>query len=280
MSDAPDPVAAIVRDGDFGAYAATLFAPAAARPHLLALYAFDIELARVRDLVSDPMVGELRLQWWRDAVENPERADVLAHPVAHALHEAAAYGKLPTDALTGLIDARIDDLYDDPIPSLAALEARLGAAASVRLRLATLIAAAGRDPGGAAVAGFGGVAQGIVRLLRRLPADAARGQLLLPVDRMGAHGAARDDALSGRSTQELAAVRDELLRHARLRLHEARGAFSEMDPEGAPAVLALSLVEPDIAALEKAPLFAPPPPRTHWRTLLRLWRTSRRTPPF
>lgn len=280
-ASADDPVSSLVRSADFGRWAATLFAPAEARPHLLALYAFDIELARVRDLVSEPMPGELRLQWWRDALENPERADAASHPTARALEGAIARGRLPRGALLDIVDARVDDLYDDPPPTLEALEARLGATASAVLRLACLVAAAGKDPGGAEVAGFGGVAQGLVRMLASLPRHAARGQLLLPLDRMAALGAAREDVVSGRPTAALAAVAAELRGLASRRLAEARAAFAAIDPVAAPALLPLALVEQGLARLARAPTpLAPPAEPARWRTLLRLWRASRRAPPF
>lgn len=276
-----DPVATIVREADFARYAASLFAPAEARPHLLALYAFDAELARVRDIVSEPLPGELRLQWWRDALENPERADVVSHPVARALHAAAEYGRLPTEALLGLIDARLDDLYDDPVPTLTDLEARLGSTTSVVIRLASLIATGGRDPGGTDVAGLGGVADGIVRMLRSLPRQAARGQILLPADRMAACGVSRERLLAGQAEPGLKTLVSELCRHARRRLSEAREASRDLDPAAAPAVLFLALVDPALARLERAsdPLRGSPDP-ARWRSLLKLWRASRRQPPF
>lgn len=278
---APDPVTSLVREADFGRYAASLFAPAEVRRHLLALYAFDIELARVRDLVSEPMPGELRLQWWRDALESPERADAISHPVARALEGAIAFGRLPRAALTGLVDARTDDLYDDPIPTMEALEARLGATCSAVLRLAALVAARGRDPGGAEVAGFGGVAQGIARLLRQFPKQVARGQILLPVDLMARHGATVEGVTSGGPGAELALALADLAAHASERLSDARAAYSAFDPAAAPAMLPLALVAPELDRLGSAkdPFRAPAEP-ARWRALIRLWRASRNTPPF
>jgi phytoene synthase len=276
-----DPVATLVRSEDFDRYAATLFAPARARPHLLALYAFDIEIGRVRDLVSEPMPGELRLQWWRDALEDPERADAVSHPVARALEGAIAYGRLPRGTLLDVIDARTDDLYDDPVPSLSELEGRLGATHSRVLRLASLIAAGGDDPGGAEAAGFGGVAQGLARLMGRLPRDLARGRVLLPVDRMASHGVDRERLLSGVATEGGRALLSELVDHADRRLVEAREAFEALAPAAAPAFLALAGVEPALERLRAArdPL-RPASEIAPWRRLLRLWRMSRRTPPF
>lgn len=280
MSPAPtDPVASLVREADFGRYAASLYAPIDVRPHLLALYAFDIETSRVRDLVSEPMPGELRLQWWRDALEDPSRADANSHPVARALEAAIAFGRLPREALIAMIDARTDDLYDDPVDTTEALEARLGATDSACLRLASLIVARGEDPGGADVSGLGGVAWGLVRRLAALPRQAARGQILLPVERMAAHGVSRDELLSGRASDGLSAVVDELRRHARRRLAEARRTWPELVGAAGPAFLPLALVELELAALERSPPLAPvTPPR--WRMLWRLWRMSRRAPPF
>ncbi|WP_020178468.1 squalene/phytoene synthase family protein [Methylopila sp. M107] len=281
MASPPDPVSSLVREAAFGRYAAALFAPAEARPHLLALYAFDAELSRVRDLVSEPLPGELRLQWWRDALENPERADVVSHPVARALLAAAAYGNLPREALLGLIDARIDDLYDDPVPTIQDLEARLGATASAVIRLASLIAAGGRDPGGAEVAGFGGVADGIARMLSALPRQAARGQILLPADLMASHGVTREALTGGTASTGLTELVSELCGHARRRLMEARGAWRELDPAAGSAVLPLALVAPALDRLERAKaLLRGSPEPARWRTLLTLWRASRREPPF
>ena len=58
----------LIREGDPDRYFATLFAPVALRPHLFALYAFSLTVARVREAAANPMAGEIRLQWWRDAI--------------------------------------------------------------------------------------------------------------------------------------------------------------------------------------------------------------------
>ena len=58
--------AELVRAHDFIRYASTLFVPAAQRRALLAIYAFNVEISRVREQVSQPLPGEMRLQWWSD----------------------------------------------------------------------------------------------------------------------------------------------------------------------------------------------------------------------
>ena len=111
-----------VREADPDRYWASLFAPADKRPHLYALHAFNFEIARVRESVREAMVGEIRLQWWRDALQGEARGDVRANPVAAALDDTIVKFRLPRQALVNLIDARIFDLYEDPMPSLNDLE--------------------------------------------------------------------------------------------------------------------------------------------------------------
>ncbi len=65
--------AALVREADRDRYLATLFAPADRRGALFSLYAFDIEISRIRDVAHEPMPGEIRLQWWREVLEGEAR---------------------------------------------------------------------------------------------------------------------------------------------------------------------------------------------------------------
>jgi phytoene synthase len=147
---------ALVRESDRDRYLATLLTPSRYHDALFALYAFNLEIARVRDLVSQPLLGEIRYQWWRDALAQEGGADARSNPVGGALLDASARYRLPREALIGLIDARVFDLYDDPMPSLTDLEAYCGATSSALMRLASLVLADGADPGGADAAGHAG----------------------------------------------------------------------------------------------------------------------------
>ncbi len=112
----------LVRRADRDRWLSTLFAPAEHRTALLALYAFNVEVARVRAAAHEPLAGEIRLQWWRDVMAGEGRGEVEANPVAAALRRAIAHYHLPADRLDAIIVARRFDLYDDPMPTLAALE--------------------------------------------------------------------------------------------------------------------------------------------------------------
>ncbi|TXM91517.1 hypothetical protein FV223_14925, partial [Methylobacterium sp. WL116] len=188
----------LVRAGDPDRYFATLFAPQAFRPHLFALYAFSLTVARVREAASNPMAGEIRLQWWRDALQGEARGDVKANPVAAALLDVIVARRLGRQPFVDLIDARVFDLYDDPMPRLNDLEGYCGETASALFRLASLILCDGTEPSGAAAAGHAGVAYGITGLLRAMPWHARAGQVYLPADVFRSHGVTREDIVTGR----------------------------------------------------------------------------------
>src|SRR5450432_2839646 len=113
MQDAFAHCEALVRTADKDRFLAALFAPAEHRGALHALYAFNIEIARVREIIREPLAGEIRLQWWSDAIAGKAAGDAQANPVAAALLDAAARYRLPAGLLTALIAARRFDLYND-----------------------------------------------------------------------------------------------------------------------------------------------------------------------
>ena len=128
-----------VRVADRDRYLAALYAPEDKRPALLALYAFNAEIAGIRDRVSEPMPGEIRLQWWRDVIASGDLDAGSGHPVATALVAAIATHKLPRAAFDNYLEARIFDLYDDPMPSRTDLEGYCGETASAIIQLAALV---------------------------------------------------------------------------------------------------------------------------------------------
>jgi phytoene synthase len=269
---------ALLRERDPDRYYASLFAPAEKRPHLFALYAFSTEVARVRDAVSNPMPGEIRLQWWRDAIEGNARGDALANPVAAALDDTVTRFRLPRAALLDLIDARVFDLYDDPMPSTGDLEGYLGETSSALIRLASLILADGEDPGGAEAAGHAGLAFGITGLLRALPWHARHGQVYMPKDILERHGVTREDIVLGRGgpgfRAALGEMRD-LARAHRARLHDLRGTVAK---PVAPAFLPVALQSGYLAEMQRPGYdpFATVIGRPGWRKLITLWRAARR----
>src|ERR1700688_3294173 len=119
MQDAFAHCEALARAADRDRFLAALFAPAEHRGALHALYAFNIEIARVREIIREPLAGEIRLQWWSDAIAGKAAGDVGSNPVAAALLAVVARYRLPSELLTELIAARRFDLYNDPMATLA-----------------------------------------------------------------------------------------------------------------------------------------------------------------
>lgn len=269
---------ALVRDGDPDRYYATLFAPFGKRPALFALYAFNLEIARVREAVSDPLLGDIRLQWWRDALQGEARGDVKANPIAAALDETIVRFRLPRAALVNVIDARVFDLYDDPMPTIADLEGYCGETSSALIRLASLILADGGEPGGADATGHAGVAYAFAGLIRVFPWHARRGQVYLPADVLGRHGVTREDVVTGRGGPGLFSALAEMREAARDHLERARRLRATIRKDIGPALLPVALVPAYLREMERRDY---DPLRTilnipRWRRLWVLWRAARR----
>jgi 15-cis-phytoene synthase len=217
-----------VRQWDRDRYLATLFARDDQRSDLFALYAFDAEIARIPSLVSEPQVGEIRLQWWLDTIDAIFAEQAVDHPIAQALGAAIRKGRLPKEPLRNLVLARTNELYADPMPSLNDLEGYLGETKSAVIQMAAQILLEGKGQGLGTAAGLGGVAQGIAELLTRLPRLPHEGKHLLP------------------SSQDTPA----LVAHARARLSEARQHFASVPSEAWPAFLPLATTSARLNKLE------------------------------
>ena len=139
MQDAFAYCAELVRTNDRDRYLATLFAPEESRGALYALYAFNSEVARVREVAREPLPGEIRLQWWSDVLHGERSGEASANPVASALLVAIGRHHTASAKLIDLIDARRFDLYDEPMAGIADLEAYARQTSSVLFALAAQI---------------------------------------------------------------------------------------------------------------------------------------------
>ena len=216
----PTPCEAAVRRHDPDRYFATLFAPAALRPHLFALYAFNYEIARVGETVREPMMGEIRLQWWREAVEGARDGRPREHEVARALTQMFASAVLPLELFDAMIEARRNDLDPSPFADLAALEAYTDATSGNVMRLGARILGAGDRCDG--LASEAGIAYALAGLLQAIPYYAARGAVMLPRNMLEAEGLSRDDVLAGRDPDRLRPVIAAIAERARTKLAAAR----------------------------------------------------------
>ncbi|MGY3035827.1 phytoene synthase [Bradyrhizobium sp. USDA 4354] len=275
---APDSVAYcadLVRSHDFPRYAATLFVPAAERRALLALYAFNVEIVRVRDQVSQPLPGEIRLQWWTDMLSGHVHGSAEGNPVAAELLRAVRDFDLPVEPLSLLAEEHQFDLYNDPMPTMAALEGYLAATSSALFGLAARVL----GPTSEAVehiARHAGLAQGIVQVIANLPRHAAHRQLFLPQQVMERHNCSMEDVFAGKETSNLHAVLEQLAAEARQHMTAASSLLAQVTPSVRPAFLPLSQARADLKRLSRPgrnPFTLQPSSRL--RTLWTLWRASR-----
>ncbi|WP_296761894.1 squalene/phytoene synthase family protein, partial [Sediminimonas sp.] len=168
----------LVARGDPDRLLAVMATPPALRGRLFAIYGFNIEVARAPWVTSEPMIAEMRLQWWRDALDEiaaggAVRRHVVATPLSAVLDaEGAAL-------LDDLVAARRWDIYRDPFADLAAFEEYI-ARTSGNLLLVAARAVAPLDADATQVVRETGHAMGLANWFRAIPALEAAGRRPLP----------------------------------------------------------------------------------------------------
>jgi phytoene/squalene synthetase len=175
-----DPVgacAALVERGDPDRFLAVMAAPVPARGPLFVLYAFNLEVARAPWVTQEPVIAEMRLQWWRDAVAEAPAGARRAHEVAGPLADLIRSAGLQVEVMDRLILARRWDVDRDPFADAAAFSAYLDDTGG---GLAWLAARAlGADAQAEAAARDAGWAAGLAGFLRAVPELEARGRIPL-----------------------------------------------------------------------------------------------------
>jgi phytoene synthase len=239
-----------VRAHDTDRYLTALMAPRRVRGSLMALYAFNCELARIPGLVTEPALGEIRLQWWRDVLGHVDGKVTMAAPVADALGTAIATHDLPKPLLLGMIDARSADLDGGGFPDLPALKAYLYKSDGALFALSARILGADSAQAGRA-ANEAAVAFGLTNLMRVLPRDAAAGRVMLPLSMLDAHAIRPEQILAGKGDAELIPVLAELAGVARTARDTAFQQIAELKPSARRAFAPLELVESYLNVLEK-----------------------------
>ncbi len=247
--------AAQARRHDIDRYATALFAPAGARRALLALLAFNIEIARVREAVSEPMLGEIRLQWWREAIDGiyagAGAAAPRRHQVVAPLADAVARFGLSRAHFDRLIDARAFDLGDAPPAGMAALvdyaEATSSTLVWLGLEALAVTGEAAREAGRHV-----GIAWALTGLLRAAPFHARARRQYLPADLMTKEGARGGDLFALRPDPALARVAAGVAATAHHHLDAARALRPEVPRAALPALLPAVLADAYLKRMARA----------------------------
>jgi phytoene synthase len=258
--------AADVRARDRTAFLATLFAPEATRPALLALNAYRLELERVVDSIREPLAAEIRLQWWRDAIRGEGYGEGgAAVPLVEALRAAMTRYAWPADALCAMSEARIHDLYADPFADWDAFDGYAGEAYGTPIQLAAMalcVDALGAEDGHAAArsaatpAGWAGVAEAaadaataFVPRFRR-----ARAQVPAPAWRQATGTDLKTALESGQLPGGAAEAVRALVTHGERADEEMRRLAGSVAPQARAAFLTAFTARRRLAAVRRSPL--------------------------
>ena len=235
----------LVRRVDLDRYLSSLFAHAPLRTELNVLYAFNHEVAKTAETVTQPIAGQIRLQWWRDRIAELYRGVAVEHPVIQALSGVIASHSLPRDLFDEAIDARENDLDEAPFPTLESLEDYANATSGNLMRLAARIL--GADDTLDEHAGNLGIAYAITGLCRALPFHASRRRLMLPADRLVASGVSIEDVFAGTAGQRVRPLLEDMARRAQDLLTAQRG--QRIERSVLPALLPAAVVPLYLRAL-------------------------------
>ncbi|HVZ04275.1 squalene/phytoene synthase family protein [Hyphomicrobium sp.] len=245
-------------------YYAALFAPPAVRDDLIALAAFDGEISRIAPLVSDAMLGEIRISWWRDALlgDNSELG-LSGNPVLDQFADVMRRHTLSREDLACYLDAHVDALFADPPRDDAALNQSLRAIDGTPLAFALQILHGPLDAAGRDLINAAARASGLTRIALELPYALAAGRSPLPDNRSPASSDSdwrpQIGWLAEEARASLAAVRRQLAGKPRV--------FTT-------ALLKLALIEPHFRALQMA-RHEPRRDIVDIAPLTRLWRIAR-----
>lgn len=259
-----------MRRHDRDRFVTALFAAPGRREALFALYAFNYEVARIREAVSEPLLGSIRLQWWREAIrEINEGKPPRQHEVAVPLAVAIQQHNLDAELFNGMLDAREADLTGEPPASLQALEQYAAATGGNLAALALQILGAGET---AEVGRHMGTAYALAGLLRAAAFHGRSGRSFIPTELDP-----KRSVLNLKPAPELAQAARAIANAARINLDKARALKDKVPRQGIAALLPAVLAENWLKRLEAAhydmfdPRLAAPDP---WRGL-RLWRAAR-----
>jgi len=274
------PVAALVRQHDRDRFQTVLFAPAARREALFALYAFNCEIASVRDKVTQPTLGRIRLEWWREGIAAAfENGLVHHHAVVAALTSAIRSYGLTRAHFDRLIDARERDLDEDPWASLAELE-DYAEGTSARLVHLALEGLGVRNSAAARAGLHVGIGYALAGLLRAMPFHARAGRLVIPADLAARTRLDGADYRALRGTPALRAAAAEIAAAGLRHLLSARALGDSLPRRAFPALAPATIAARWLKRLRRTgydpfdPALAVPDAMQSWR-LAAAWLSNR-----
>lgn len=269
-----------LRDLNYDRYLACLYLPEKLRNLAITLYAFDAEITKISAAISEPMTGEIRIQWWCDTISagtsnthNPLADELLRELTAH---------KLPLLPLDTYLQARIFDLYNDPMPDLGTLEGYCGETASVFVQLLSVAAELEQDRTIADICGHAGMVLALTDILRFLPQHTARNKLYIPKEMLEAANLNSNSWFANeRNTNHLKIVNEvsELAQDHLAKLRNLLKQHSDRSNDMSLILLPVTLCEPYLTSVQKLgdQIFVSVPTISPFKKHWVLWRSARTT---
>ena len=250
-ADAPY-IAALVKREDHDRFLTAVFAPERAREGVMALYAFNAEVAKVRESVSENLIGQMKLQWWRDVIAAVYEGGKVpqGNPVVQALAGTIAAHHLSRALFDTLLDARTRDVADDSPQDVTELEGYAeGTSASLTLLVLEVLEVRGEvsKTAGRHV----GIAWALTGLLRAVLFHARANRFLMPQDLMAAENLTSHDLQERRNADKIAVVVEQIARTTRVHLDQARAHTKHVDRKALPALLPATLADQSLKGLER-----------------------------
>jgi NADH dehydrogenase [ubiquinone] 1 alpha subcomplex assembly factor 6 len=259
----------IARAQDPDRYLCALFAKPAPREALFAILAFNQEVAKTREMVSEPMLGQIRLRWWREAIDGIVAGTPRQHEVVNPLADAFSAFALDRTAFDAILDAREADLEDAPFATLANLtdyaRRTAGSLSAIELEILGV-----RDPATTRAAESVSLAWSLTGLLRAIPFHARQKRLMLPAEMLESNGARIGDYHELRDREAIRAVVRSIAETASGALSDARGGSGVRFNAAAPVLLQGHLASLYLNRFERAgwnafdPAINAPMPLTSW----------------
>ncbi len=253
MTDTPklSHCADYVRRHDRDRFLCALFASPEKREDLFTLYAFNQEVSKTREMVTEIMLGHIRLQWWRDTLTEIAEGKVRQHEVVEPLAELVEKGLLTTFDLEQVVAAREFDLEDRQPTDQDELDRYIDqTSGKISVLAARLLGAEGEDADHAAR--LAGNAYGLVGILRAMVFHGRAKRLYLPKDRMEHHEVAQGDLFEFRKKEQVRNFTREIAELARTRIKDARKVRKALPKKAHAAALPVVLADGYLKKLEKA----------------------------
>ncbi|KAL5022784.1 hypothetical protein ScPMuIL_001939 [Solemya velum] len=191
-----------VRKFDYENFLSSLLYPESVRTTSFAVRAFNIELAQIRDVVSDKQRGLMRMQFWKDTLNQIYQGVPPKSPIAMELHRVIQRHNLTKQWFTRLIEARAEHLDKDRFQKLSEVEEY--ADRSVSPVLYILLESLGiKNVHADHAASHIGRSQGLVTLLRSTPFHASQGRVYFPIELLVKHDVSEEDVLRRKQTKGL-----------------------------------------------------------------------------